>query len=643
MSIVIDKELVSKIVNGSLTAPDLDDDELCEVIKYFEQEYRSGNELISNNRFEMEFVFELKERYPEHEILNSVGEENIDEFEGEKIVHPIPMLSTDKVYGSEEILKWVGKIHASAKKLGIEQSDVYVELSPKLDGLAGRKRDGVLCTRGTHFVGVNITRVFDRGVVDLSSASHVVNGDVLGEIIVKQKYYEENLSSEFKHPRNFVVGLVKSDVMNGLAEKACADKAVCFVPYLGLMRERVLARDLVAKIDEIRKKMYDESEYLLDGVVAEVVDLRIRDDMGTATSFHRWVRAIKEEGESAQSKCIGIIRQTGRTGKVTPIALIEPVFISGCEISRPTAHNERKLIDDGIGIGAILKIIRAGEVIPKIAGVIKKADLVLEAKNCPSCNYELVWDGAFKVCNNKFKCPAQSANAIVHFIKSIGGVKNFGIKSVERMVEAGFDRVEKILRMGLDDYRAIGFGKTESANFIKEIEKAKSKSIKDSTLISCFGFRYLGKSDSKKIMSHYSIDEIPRINEDDLLKIKGFGEKKSGSIAKSLRDNFELINDVCSMWFVIESTKGGDSVEQIVSNSKINGLNIVITGEMVGRDRKQMEELAERNGAKVQSQVNGKTNFVVAGDKAGDSKINKARALGVQIITESEFLEMISL
>ena len=642
MSIVIDKELLKKVVDGSLTAPDLEDDELIDIIKYFEQEYRAGNDVISNNRFEMEFIFELRERYPEHEILNSVGEENLDDFEGEKVVHPYPMLSTDKVYGNEEILKWVAKVHASAQKLGIDQSDVYVELSPKLDGLAGRKRDGVLCTRGTHYVGVNITRVFERGVVDLSSEEHAVNGDILGEIIVKQNYYTQYLASEFKHPRNFVVGLVKSDVMNSMAEKACADEAVCFVPYMGLMRKRVLARDLVSRIDEIRKEMYEKSEYLLDGVVAEVVDSRIREDMGTATGFHRWVRAIKEEGESAESKCVGILRQTGRTGKVTPIALIEPVFISGCEISKPTAHNERKLIDDGIGEGAILKIIRAGEVIPKIVGVIKRADVVLEATHCPSCNYELVWDGAFKVCNNKFKCPAQSSNAIVHFMKSLGGVKNFGIKSVEKMVDAGFARIDKILRMSLEDYHSIGFGKTESLNFIKEIEKAKSKKIKDSVFISCFGFRYLGKSDSKKIMSYCSIDEFPNITEEDLIKIKGFGKKKSASIAKSLRDNFDLIRDVCSIGFVIEKTKGSADVEHTNSTSKISGLNIVITGEMVNRDRKEMEELAEKNGAKVQSQVNGKTNLVVAGDKAGDSKINKAKELGVKIINESDFLEMIS-
>lgn len=642
MSIVIDKELLRKVVDGSLTAPDLEDDELFDIIKYFEQEYRAGNDVISNNRFEMEFIFELKDRYPEHEILNSVGEENLDDFEGEKVVHPHPMLSTDKVYGNDEILKWVDKVHASAKKLGIAQSDVYIELSPKLDGLAGRKRDGILCTRGTHFVGVNITRIFSRGVVDLSNEEHVVNGDILGEIVVRQDYYDKYLSSEFKHPRNFVVGLVKSDVMNSMAEKACADKAVCFVPYLGLVRERVLAKDLVSKIDEIRKKMYEQSDYLLDGIVAEVVDQKIRDHMGTATSFHRWVRAIKEEGESAESKCIGVLRQTGRTGKVTPIALIEPVFISGCEISRPTAHNERKLLDDGIGVGAILKIIRAGEVIPKIAGVLKRADVVQEAVYCPSCNYELVWDGAFKVCNNKFKCPAQSINAIVHFMKSLGGVKNFGIKSVERMVEAGFVRIEKVLRMELEDYHSIGFGKTESLNFIKEIEKVKNKKIKDSVLISCFGFRYLGKSDSKKIMSHYSIDEFPSITEEDLIKIRGFGEKKSSSIAKSLRENFDLINDVCSIGFIVEKTKGSSGNEQASQSSQISGLNIVITGEMVERDRKQMEELAEENGAKVQSQVNSKTNFVVAGDKAGESKISKAKALGVKIISESEFLSIIS-
>lgn len=642
MKISVDKELLTRVLEGTLTAPDLDDDELCEFIRFFEQEYRSGNEVISNNRFEMEFIFELRGRYPEHEILNTVGEESIDEFEGEKVVHPIPMLSTYKAYGSDEIKKWVEKIHAAAKKLGIDQSNVYVELSPKLDGLAGRKRDGVLCTRGTHFVGVNVTRIFDRGVVDLSNDEHYVEGDALGEIIVNQKYYDKHLSSDFKHPRNFVVGLVKSDVMNDLAKKACADKAVFFVPYKSLRREKILAKDIVSKIDSIRREMYEQSEYLLDGIVAEVVDIRIREGMGTATGFHRWVRAIKEEGESAESKCIGIIRQTGRTGKVTPVALIEPVFISGCEISRPTAHNERKLIEDGIGVGAILSIIRAGEVIPKIVRVVKRSDNVIEATNCPSCGYELVWDGAFKVCNNKFKCPAQSSNSIVHFMKSLGGVKNFGIKSVERIVEAGFDRIDKVLRMTVEDYLMMGFGKKESSNFLSEIEKAKGKAIKDSVFISCFGFRYLGKSDSKKIMLNYSIDEIHSINEEDILKIKGFGDKKSTSVVKNLKENLDLIMDIRSLGFVIEKTKKEGGADLGSVDGVFSGMNIVISGEMVSKNREEMKEIAEKNGAKIQSQVNGKTSILVAGDKAGDSKINKAMELGIKIITERDFFDMIS-
>jgi len=643
MTVKIDKDLIEELVSGEITASDLTDDELVSSIQYFESKYRDGDSPISNARFEQEFLAELRERDPDHAVLRTVGEEKIDEFEGEKVTHPYPMLSTEKCYGDEEIIKWLKQVHAAAKKLGLDPDEIYLNLTPKLDGVAGRKNAGVLCTRGNHLVGVNITRVFERGVVDLSLPEHEANGDTLGEIVVNQSYFQERLSSSFKHPRNFVVGLIKSDNMNELAVKACEDKALAFVPYKSLNSVTLKTSELIERLPQIRDDFYKFTPYLLDGVIVEVVNQFIKKEMGAAEDHHRWMRAIKDEGESADVECTGILYQTGRTGRVTPLAIIPPTTLSGCVITKPTAHNIRNLLDKGIGKGAILRIVRAGEVIPKIASVVSPSECAEEIMNCPSCNSELVWDGAFKVCENKYHCPAQSVNAIVHFIKGFGDVNEFGSKSVGRLVEAGYNTIDKVLAMTEQDFLNLGFGAKESSNFMAEIAKAKSKPLKDFHFLACFGFRYLGKTDSKKIMTNFTLSELGGITEDGLLKIKGFGDKKCPSIIKSLRENAELMQTIQAMGFnLIQTKKEGADATAEDGNKKLSGINIVITGEMKTGTRETMKDLAVEHGANVQTGVSSKTTFLLAGDGAGGSKLTKAQSLGVKLITEDEFLSMIA-
>ncbi|MGN5048490.1 BRCT domain-containing protein [Aeromonas sp. 23P] len=642
----IDRELAIEICSGEVGAADLDDEELPLFIEVCEASYRAGHPIISNERFDREFLEELRSRDPEHPLLRRVGEENLSEFEGEEVPHPTPMLSTEKCYTDEEISKWLTQIHASAKKLGINPNEVYVTITPKLDGVAGRKNAGVLCTRGDHFVGVNITRIFGRGVLDLSKPEYEVNGgDVLGEIVMNEQYFKDNLSGAFKHPRNFVVGLIKSDTMNEQAIQACADKVVAFVPYKSLMSVTLKTTELIDRLGEIRADMYKFTPYPLDGLVVEVVNQFIKSDMGAAEDHYRWMRAIKDEGETAIVECIGILRQTGRTGRVTPLAMIPPTELSGCVITKPTAHNERNVLDKGIGVGALLKIVRAGEVIPKIIGVIQRAPVVEEAMTCPSCGSELVWDGAYKVCENKYHCPAQSANAIVHFMKGFGNVKEFGNKSVARIVEAGFNTIDKVFTMTEADYLKIGFGPKETSNFLAEISKATSKPLKDTFFLACFGFRYLGKVEAKKILSRYSLSELGNLTESDLASIKGFGDKKCPSIIKSLHDNAALMQTMMGIGFNIIQTKaasGSGDGESSKEGLKLSGINIVITGEMKTGTRERMKELAEENGANVQSGVSSKTTLLLAGDASGKSKLDKANSLGVRIISEDDFLQMIA-
>ena len=239
-------------------------------------------------------------------------------------------------------------------------------VTPKLDGLAGRDDGQVLVSRGNGEIGYEISSAFQKGVVPIGG-----RGLGSGEIVIQKSYFDEHLSGEFEHPRNMVVGIVSSDTLNEFAQKALEDQAVHFVPYSQLPFWEGDADTMLSRIDLIVTDLAAQTDYPMDGAVAEVMDQEIRDVMGATAHHYRWQIAIKTKGETAVTVVDAITWQVGRTGNITPVMEVKPVSLSGATIRRVTAHHAGMVLKEKIGRGSKIEIIRSGEVIPKLEKVLK--------------------------------------------------------------------------------------------------------------------------------------------------------------------------------------------------------------------------------------------------------------------------------
>jgi DNA ligase (NAD+) len=599
---------------------------------------QNGKPLVSDETYDaMTEDFRLK--FPNSSWFEKIEEEA--QVDGaDDVYHSKPMLSTEKAYTIEEVKKWINRIKKSAKEIDKDFSKIKFIITPKLDGLAGKDENSTFATRGNGMRGSRIDYAFDRGLVPIGGRNQG-----LGEIIIKQSYYEKNLQSEFPHPRNVVVGIIKADTLREHSTKALEDKAVHFVPYQTLESWEGDSNEMLKSIDSICKNIKEKTDYLLDGFVIEIKDEELKEYMGATGHHNRWQIALKEKGDLAQPKISGITIQIGRTGVATPVLEIEPTFLSGAIIRRVTAHNMGFIKKNSIGIGSKIEIVRSGEVIPKVERVIEPSEKPHEIQNCPSCDSSLYWDNEeiFMYCSNKKDCPEQVLGRIFHFFSTIDNCDGFGKKTIETLVSIGVDSIEKIYRMSAIDFENLGFGSGISVNLEKALNDSKINIVEDWRLLAAFGIKNLGRGDSKKILKHFNINDINNLKSKDIIKIEGFGKKTSDSVEVELLEKWDTIKFILDSGFNIEHSKNPNSVDTILT-----GKNILLTGTMTtlkedGKPykRPEMEKIVEQMGANVQKQVNSKTNILVYGEKAG-SKLSKAEKIGtVWILTEEEFWEAI--
>ncbi|MCD6534557.1 MAG: DNA ligase, partial [Deltaproteobacteria bacterium] len=354
---------------------------LVDRLQKYNRAYRQGKPLISDTEYD-NLVEELRVLAPKHPFLHQVEPEK---FPGRReIRHPQAMLSTEKAYTKEALARFIERAEKSAAENQLPAPNF--RLTPKLDGLAARDDGQIFATRGNGETGYEISSAFAKGVVALAG-----RGQGLGEIVITNSYFAEYLAAHFEHPRNLVVGIINSDTLNPYAEKALNAGAVQFVPYGQLPRWQGSGEELLTNIDNLKEELTSQTDYPLDGLVAEVDNLELRKLMGHTDHHYRWQIAIKSKGETAISKVIEITWQVGRTGTITPVLEVEPVNISGATIRRVTAHNAGLVKEQGLGTGALIEIIRSGEVIPKLEKVIKPALQVTLPEQCPSCNSNLSW------------------------------------------------------------------------------------------------------------------------------------------------------------------------------------------------------------------------------------------------------------
>ena len=601
---------------------------LVETLRRYNKAYRSGSPLVSDHEYDS-LVQKLQELDPAHPFLHLVEPEK---FEARKEVrHPVPMLSTEKAYTKKALERFVIRVKKEAGEIGI--TDILFKVTPKLDGLAARDDGNIFATRGNGEVGYEISNAFKKGVIPVGG-----RGLGLGEVVIIKSYFDEHLSGEFEHPRNMVVGIVTSDTLNIFAEKALQDEVVYFVPYAALPVWNGRADELVKNIEKISSDLTTHTDYPIDGVVAEVTDDKVKKYMGSTAHHYRWQIAYKTKGETAITIVEGIKWQVGRTGNVTPVLEIYPVSLSGATIRRVTAHNAGLIVKKKIGINAEVEVIRSGEVIPKLEKVIKESDQIVIPDKCPSCGSALEWNNDFLKCNND-SCRARIEQSLSHWFKVLGNADWFGIKTIQRLVDSGYNSLEKIYAMSESDFLNIGFGPVQSKNLAEALNISKTKLVEDWRFLAAFGIPDLGNGDSRKLLSHIKLEDLVDLKAGQIETIHGFGAITSLSIENGIAKIKNTISHMLSIGFNLDKTVLAGELDSF--DSPIAGKGIVFTGKMLHGNREEMQAEARRLGARVQSSVTGKTDYLVCGEKIGAKKIEKAKRAGVRIIYEIDYLNTI--
>jgi len=606
-----------------------------ELLAFLEQEnalYRATGESNVPDEVYDRFKHEFMRREPNHPFNTRVEPE--PDFGAGKVRHEKPMLSTDKCYTNEELSAWIKRIERKAKEGLIDPTSIEVEITVKLDGIAGRFNNGVLNTRGDGLTGNDVSYMPERGMIMIGE------GD--GEMVIEQDYFEQNLSDIFSHPRGAVNGSIRADNVRKETTEALQDGVIRFVGYNSLSRINIPLYTLIERLPAIRETLLGESEYAYDGLILRLTDERLQEAMGSTEHHHNWMMASKQVGETAISPIQSVTLQVGRTGQVTPVLNIAPVKLSGAVIRNVTGHNMRTLIEKQLGVGAEIEISRAGEVIPRLLQVIKPASSVFVPDHCPCCDSILEWDdNEVNLMCRKPACEAKSAARIEHFFKTLGTVDLFGPKACQKLVSAGYTDINALYDLPAATFEAIGFGPGQSANMVEQLEQSTKRALEDFRLLAAIGIAHLGRGDSKKLLKNMRIDTLlsSSFSKERVISINGFGDITATSIVTGVYDNAALLEALITRYesVLVHSMKVG-----AITQSPITDKHIVFTGTFYKGKRDEMKTQAEFLGAQVQSSVNKKTNYLVAGDKVGATKINKARELGVTVINEDDYLAMIT-
>jgi DNA ligase (NAD+) len=382
------------------------------------------------------------------------------------------------------------------------------------------------------------------------------------------------------------------------------------------------------------------SEYPIDGVVYEVIDSRLKVFMGSNSHHHHWQLAHKRKGESRVVVVEDIQYQVGKSGKITPVVIIPPTKLSGAVVTRLTGHHVGNILRLGIGVGAEIEAIRSGEIIPTITGCVKRADTIQVPDSCPCCQSEVEMRGDFLYCTSK-NCSAQAVTTIIHHFKTIGALL-FGTKTVEKLVEAGYVTIPDVYALTTSQLVDVGLGEGQAKNLYNEMRRVLSEPLDDFRLLASLGISDLGRGSSKKLLAHWRIHELNRINMSDIEGIYGFGEIVAAKIANALRDNqtFEFLLQSFSKLVHTQDEIARQENVRASSTSSMAGKKVVFSGTCT-KSRSDMNAYAESVGCITQKSVTIDTDYLVCGENVGQSKLSNAEKKGVKVISEAEFRDKV--
>jgi len=620
---------------------------------------------------------DLETRFPQLATADSptqrVGGEPLKAFT--QVTHRAPMLSLDNTYSEEEIAAFYRRIE---RLLPNEKIPVVVE--PKVDGVAvsllyenGRLK--YAATRGDGTTGDDIT----RNIRTIRSVPKQLKGaaprlfEVRGEVFMTKAGFAK-LNAErseagvpvFANPRNSAAGSLKqldpaitaqrplgvvfygTGVVEGI-ELTHHSKLFALLKQLGLpcpdrwwMANSL--DEILAAIRELDKVRHD-FVYQTDGAVVKVDAFSQREALGFTAKSPRWAIAFKYEAERVETKLLDILIQVGRTGILTPVAALEPVIVSGSRVARATLHNDEEIERKDIRIGDTVVIEKAGEVIPAVVSVRTELRNGSEKKfrmpkKCPVCASAVVKDeGQVAARCVNAQCPAQLKRRIEHFAsRGAMDIEGLGEAMVEQLVDLGLVReVSGIYRLTSEQLTAVErMGEKSVANLLTAIERSKQQPLW--RLLFGIGILHVGVSASRALADHFqNLDELMRASPEELQRIPDVGEVVGASISQFFQEprNRTMIEKLREAGLRLTSEPKAPTV----GGAQIKGTTWVITGTL-SKPRDEFAELIIQHGGKVSGSVSKKTSFVLTGEEAG-SKLEKARSLGIRIVDETEFREML--
>ena len=593
----------------------------------------------------------------------------------EHITHKYPMLSLSNTYSIAEVQEWYNRV----AKLLNEPFQVVCEL--KFDGTSVSLiyEDGKLTkaiTRGDGIVGDDITNNVRtiKNVPLLLLNNYPESVEFRGEILLPWKEFdrinkerEENEETLFANPRNAAAGTIKLLNPKIVAQRnlytsiyyMLGDNLPSDSHYENLMMAKSYGVNISKDIklcDELSEivqyiNYWDKERkhlpYATDGIVLKVNSISQQNKLGLTAKSPRWAIAFKFQAERELTKLLSVDYQVGRTGVVTPVANLSPVLLSGTIVKRATLHNADFMENLDLHIGDMVYIEKGGEIIPKIIEVdLSKRDLfsnkVQFISHCPECGSPLIrYAGeAAYYCTNYNSCPPQIKGRIEHFVgRKAMNIDGLGTETISLLFDAGLihdftDLYSLTTKLLLDLDR---FAEKSANNIIKAIQK--SRSIPFHKVLFALGIRFVGETTAKLLATHFKdIDNIINASKEQLMAIPEVGERIATSIVEFMSDanNIRIINTLREVGLQFKQED-----DNKILSSKLQNLNFVISGVFNLHSREEYKLMIEQNGGRMLSSVSSNVNYLLAGNNMGPSKLEKANKLGVNIISEDEFLKMI--
>ena len=654
--------------------------ELREKTEYYAKKYYDDDKPeISDFEYDMLMVElrNLEKDFPEFKSKDSltqkVGGHVKDGFE--KVTHEVPLQSLQDVFSIQEVIDYVEKINQKAEESNIKNKRYVVET--KIDGLSAalEYKSGKFvrgATRGNGLVGEDVTQNLKTIKTIPMELKEKIDITVRGEVFISKEDFEkmnqereENEEELFANARNAAAGSLRQ-LDSKITKKRPLDIYIFNVQkiegkefnshfeeleYLSKLGFNVnpvrIECNTIEEIENAIKKIGEDRENLtfgIDGAVIKVDDLKFREILGTTAKTPRWAIAYKYPPEKKKTILKDIICQVGRTGAITPMAILEPVKVAGSTISKTTLHNEDFIKEKELKIGDTVVIQKAGDVIPEIVEVKKEKRTGKEKefnmpKNCPVCGAPAIREeGEAAIRCTGIECPAKLFRNLVHFVsREAMNIDGLGENIIGQLLDRNLiSNIADIYSLTFEDIASLKKnGNKFAQNLINSINNSKENDLY--RLITGLGIRNVGVKASKILARKYkNIDNLFNATLEELSIINDIGPIIANNIVEFFKQEqtIDLINRFKQYGVNIQS------LENDVEDNRFEGKIFVLTGSLENYTRTEAADIIEKFGGKTSSTVSKKTSYVLAGEEAG-SKLTKAQNLGVEIITEEQFENMI--